>query len=68
MLGRVLWEMCALYLLERFIDLDQNDSKMEKFHQSTPKELMHTYRMPEATAVRFIEKCRIASTPVVAAD
>jgi hypothetical protein len=68
MLGRILWELCALHLLQKFIDLDQNDSKMEKFHQSTPKELMHTYGMPGATAVRFIEKCRIASTPVVAAD
>ncbi len=64
-LGQILRDLAALHLLRQFIKLDQNDSKMEKFHQSTPKELMHTYGMPEATAVQFIEKCRIASTPVV---
>jgi hypothetical protein len=63
-LGRILHELGVLHLLQEFIDLDQNDSKLAVLYQSSPKVLARLYNMSEATAVQFIKLCRLAAMPV----
>jgi hypothetical protein len=59
-LGRILREMDALHLLQEFIDGEQNDSNLDTLHRLSHKQLLKLYHMPEALAIPFIEKCRIA--------
>ena len=63
-LGRILRDLGALDLLQEFIDQEQNDSNLDTLYRLNLKQLGRLYSMPEATAVQFVEKCRVASTPV----
>jgi hypothetical protein len=66
-LGRILRDLGSLHLLQKFIELGENDSNLDEFPQLKPVKLFRVYDMPTATAIAFIERCRNASVGLSAA-
>jgi hypothetical protein len=60
-LGRILRDLGALQLLQKFTDIGENDSNLNQIHQFNELKIMRLYSMPKAIAIPFIERCRNVS-------
>jgi hypothetical protein len=68
-LGRILHDLGVLHLLQKFINLGDNDSNLDELSRLKPVKLLRVYEMPADIATAFIERCRNASDgPSAAAD